>query len=784
MYYHQEDGFALLAAEQDQLNQFKEQFLQRIQKTSFATPIPSSSNLRTSASVDSHISTENWVPTFRPVPTPTLAPSTRPTASAVTVSGVVRKHYADKDRNPKKRWNSKGSKTTPLNDKDKRKRKKKNRARKYSRNEILDLDAEWGYNGELPWIEVLPTKKIPLKKDRRVAFHNLTLLSMKRSPGPRSTVSGRSRDLLLAEERLRNHIFHRNISLADGSVPLDETIEQVYKSCNGPVHLGMATVKDDLYWQLIENFFYTAVRFEYSECAMIICISDDKCVQQCADAYFPCYNYRYHAEYDGDPLPLQPGEEWSPPEEDDHEKQLSIQRAEKKKMRVKIPTMEQIAQVKLLLVPKALNRGVSVFLLDLDVGFLHDPVHLVRPFIETPIVDIMVQEDMIFIMNRSRAGWRSWFTEPLPNIGLFLARGNARTQLVFDIAWDKYRGMDDDYEKQQPGRDQNHVLDAMRITRGTAAMKYAYYDNNTASLLDKLVLKHGNVMELGGELLAKFLAEKGTIAMHATCYEKSTKVHGLRAAAAFWNPRHYDPLVKTITKVLLYQSEQQILEEVRSLIYLAISTGRKVIIPNIIGDPHPPPSRTYPDMNRIALVNEQYRLWPGFRVVFLKRTHGRNDLDIDILEPGFYWRIQRDYDEPDPITPLFFHPGKHNLLDIKDMLLEDPYRSATRIVLAADHSQGPKHSNGGKAISEKVQNYRLHMSNLLSKWANDSIGIYPQPYAATAQQYRLLPEVKPARHNGAERDKRIVNDIMMGMRLCRNVFHPPAGNRTCFQVCD
>jgi hypothetical protein len=387
-------------------------------------------------------------------------------------------------------------------------------------------------------------------------------------------------------------------------------------------------------------------------------------------------------------------------------------------------------------------------------------------------------------MNRSRAGWRSWFTEPLPNIGLFLARGNTRSQLIFDIAWDKYRGMDDDYEKQQPGRDQNHVLDAMRITRGTAGMKYAYYDNNTAPLLDKLVLKHGNVMELGGELLAKFLAEKGTIAMHATCYEQSTKVHGLRAAAAFWNPRHYDPLVKTITKVLLYQSEQQILEEVRSLIYLAISTGRKIIIPNIIGDPHPPPSRTYPDMNRIALVNEQHRLWPGFRVVYLKRSNGHNDLDIDILEPGFYWRIQRDYDDPDLITPLFFHPGMHDLLDIKGMLQEEPYRSATRIVLAADHSQGPKHSNNGEGISQKVENYRMHMSNMLAKWANDSIGIYPQPYSATVQQYRLLPEVKPAHQNGAERDKRIINDIMRGMRLCRNIFHPPAGNRTCFQVCD
>jgi hypothetical protein len=47
---------------------------------------------------------------------------------------------------------------------------------------------------------------------------------------------------------------------------------------------------------------------------------------------------------------------------------------------------------------------------------------MVDAFIATPKIDIFVQEDMIFIMNRTKAGWKSWFTEPLPNIGLFLCR--------------------------------------------------------------------------------------------------------------------------------------------------------------------------------------------------------------------------------------------------------------------------------------------------------------------------------------------------------------------------
>lgn len=43
-------------------------------------------------------------------------------------------------------------------------------------------------------------------------------------------------------------------------------------------------------------------------------------------------------------------------------------------------------------------------------------------------------------MNRTKAGWGQYFTEPLPNIGLFLCRGNNRTARVFELAWNKYLG--------------------------------------------------------------------------------------------------------------------------------------------------------------------------------------------------------------------------------------------------------------------------------------------------------------------------------------------------------
>lgn len=38
----------------------------------------------------------------------------------------------------------------------------------------------------------------------------------------------------------------------------------------------------------------------------------------------------------------------------------------------------------------------------------------------------------------------------------------------------------------------------MRVARGTLGLKYAYFTNSTAPLLDKLTLHHGIVNELGG----------------------------------------------------------------------------------------------------------------------------------------------------------------------------------------------------------------------------------------------------------------------------------------------
>ena len=103
-----------------------------------------------------------------------------------------------------------------------------------------------------------------------------------------------------------------------------------------PVMLSMATVGDDLYAALIENFVYSMVKFNVSDCTLVICVSDPKCIKLCADHRFPCYDYRSAQS----PLPS---------------------------------VMEQIGEVKLKHVGKALAKGVDVFMLDLDVGFLASP---------------------------------------------------------------------------------------------------------------------------------------------------------------------------------------------------------------------------------------------------------------------------------------------------------------------------------------------------------------------------------------------------------------------------
>lgn len=264
---------------------------------------------------------------------------------------------------------------------------------------------------------------------------------------------------------LKKHPMHRLAS----SLPLDEIVHGLYtsESCGGrPVFMGMASVGSHFYRQMVENFVYTMVKFNLSDCTLLICVTDPTCMDLCRRSSFPCYDFQYHLYHDS-----------------------SVPKS----------TMEQIALLKLFHVPKALHRGVDVFTVDLDVGFLDDPMLLVKDRIRYPHVDIFVQMDISFVMNRTVAGWRTWYTQRMPNIGLMLVRGNSKTVRMFQRAYTDYGTMKEAL-RNQPGKDQNKVADAMRYATAFYGLKWKFFSPDMAVLADKIYKFENKTIELGGEV--------------------------------------------------------------------------------------------------------------------------------------------------------------------------------------------------------------------------------------------------------------------------------------------
>lgn len=70
--------------------------------------------------------------------------------------------------------------------------------------------------------------------------------------------------------------------------------------------------------------------------------------------------------------------------------------------------------------------------------------------------------------------------------------------------------------------------------------------------------------------------------VHATCYEKSTKLLALQNSNAYWDKALYSPERRTLTKPLMMFSRRGLRQELLMLSYLAISTNRELIIPNVL----------------------------------------------------------------------------------------------------------------------------------------------------------------------------------------------------------
>lgn len=306
---------------------------------------------------------------------------------------------------------------------------------------------------------------------------------------------------------------------------------------------------------------------------------------------------------------------------------------------------------------------------------------------------------------------------------------------------------------------------------------------------------------------------------------------GLKATNAFWNPRYYDPLTPTITKQLIYINTKQLLDEVRSLVWLGLITNRSVIIPNILGSDKIPGDTIEKYLGQ--------SLWPGFRVLFLKRKAGKTIIPINILEPAFYWRISKDYESTPEPEVLFFDPSVDNMESILKMVQESS--NIPRIVLHASRSSNVHPNNvvlgennkrwgndrtppdkRGLLSSNRHRNRRLKeklssdlilkdyfsvakegvkdlsrhlsiengpsdselesMKNRVALWSKDSVGIFSRPFDEELKDYGIIPSVKAARQLSAYIDK--TSMVINEMRTCEGIFAPLKGNRTCFQICD
>ena len=87
---------------------------------------------------------------------------------------------------------------------------------------------------------------------------------------------------------------------------------------------------------------------------------------------------------------------------------------------------------------------------------------------------------------------------------------------------------------------------------------------------------------------------------------------------------------------------------------------------------------------------EKYKghsLWPSYRVSHFIREHGQTKIKVKIAEPGFYWRIKRDYsDVPNPYI-LYFDPKYDNLNKIqRDIKKIRKLKKVTRIVLHSSYA--------------------------------------------------------------------------------------------------
>ena len=195
-----------------------------------------------------------------------------------------------------------------------------------------------------------------------------------------------------------------------------------------PVFMTMAKVKTALYWDLIENFLGAMSKFSLGDCALMICISDERCLSLCAAHGLSCFDYRHS-----------------------HPAVSSSSAA--------VSAMEEVATVKLLHAGIALEMGAHIFLLDLDVGFLRDPMLLCDGFFDNPLEHVRSQMDVGYSHYKHN---NEMYTHPRPNFGAFLVKSHKMAVMAFRRAWQTYQKSTDE-KKQRVATDQNALGEELVI---------------------------------------------------------------------------------------------------------------------------------------------------------------------------------------------------------------------------------------------------------------------------------------------------------------------------------
>ena len=260
--------------------------------------------------------------------------------------------------------------------------------------------------------------------------------------------------------------------------------------------------------------------------------------------------------------------------------------------------------------------------------------------------------------------------------------------------------------------------------------------------------------------------------------------------------------------------------ELQSLVYLSIVTGRSLIVPNVLG----------PDNTTAVDLYADRAFWPGFRVL-RKRPEGKDPSmsswmgeyqqhhtskrvadtsALSVLEPGFYWRVVRDYASavPDPYVVGF--TAGDSMRDMEERLLRSDVASQPRVVIdvvdgvrdggggggvggGGDRGGDGGGSGGGGAGDHTERHQRLRT------WARDSVGML-RPYREEIVEYALMPVLDASPRASLQRgwsgsgsgagvgwvgNGPLARSVVGDIRPCRGLFetYTMRGNRSCFDRC-